>query len=963
MSVQKSGTLLMLFFFLSCFEITAQFYEYGQPPSNLIWRQIESPNFNLIFPQEVESEAQYLTRILEAQYSANSLQLDHKPRKFPVILHNQTSNSNGFVTWAPRRTEFFINADTEAEPLDWLTHLSIHEFRHIVQTDKLNTGTTKFLTTLLGEQGIGPAVAMLPFWLLEGDAVYAETSLSKAGRGRSPSFEMPLKAQLLQAEKPWSFSKSYLGSYRDYVPDYYQLGYQMVSYARQEYGNDIWSGAFEFTGKKPFLLNPLYFYLKKHTQLSKKDLYRKSMHYLKTHWGEQSENREVVHYPVQNSVEKKLFTSYNHPQFASDDAIIALKSGLDIINRFVKIDSSGREELLFIPGTLNSGRFSYFDGKLVWDEYQPDIRWDLRSYSNIIEYDLKTRQKRILTRFSRLSFPVHSYSGDSLVAIENTTESDFYLTFISALDGGIFHRVPSPENVQLMQPSWVDKSAKILVIGLDNRGKSLLMYDRDKNNWEVLIPPSPMNISYPVSSGGRILLNASYQGVDNLYSFDPRTGEIMRITASEFGAFEPALSKGGELLAFSDYSAMGYNICVFSPDTLRKEEYVRAPISEQPFFRYGDSASLAPGKDWSGENALNSPVKAYPSEPYRKALNLFRFHSWSPFYFDYSNPDIDNPQVNPGLTLLSQNLLSTANTLLGYEYREGDHYLHTSFLFQGWFPVIDISHTWGGSPLVAEIEGIDNPVDLPVSSRLSINTWLPMFFQSGKWLSGFYPGIRLSHYNDLFYYFNDRVYKKGITYLEPSLYLYSFQKTAMRDYRPRWGFVVDAKSLSAPFEDEQRGSVSSLKTSFYVPGLFRSHSLRFMMEKQGQNRQRYPFGNLLTFPRGFEPLTSAEMEKLSIDYHLPLFYPDLSLEGFLYLTRIRANLFYDYVNAGVITVINNQGWETQATGIASMGIELNADYHLLRFLPSISSGMRASYRQNTKDFKFEFLFNVSLDRF
>jgi hypothetical protein len=36
------------------------------------------------------------------------------------------------------------------------------------------------------------------------------------------------------------------------------------------------------------------------------------------------------------------------------------------------------------------------------------------------------------------------------------------------------------------------------------------------------------------------------------------------------------------------------------------------------------------------------------------------------------------------------------------------------------------------------------------------------------------------------------------------------------------------------------------------------------------------------------------MWKAAVNYHLPLFYPDLGLANIVYFLRVRANLFYDY---------------------------------------------------------------------
>jgi len=93
---------------------------------------------------------------------------------------------------------------------------------------KLKQGTTNVLYYMFGDQAIGAIMGIfLPFWFIEGDAVYSETIFSKSGRGRSPDFTMDLKAQVLD-KKIYPYDKALYGSFRDYVPDHYTLGYELV---------------------------------------------------------------------------------------------------------------------------------------------------------------------------------------------------------------------------------------------------------------------------------------------------------------------------------------------------------------------------------------------------------------------------------------------------------------------------------------------------------------------------------------------------------------------------------------------------------------------------------------------------------------------------------------------------------------------------------------------------------------
>ena len=145
----------------------------------------------------------------------------------------------------------------EEEPGDaWLEHLCTHEFRHVVQFDKINQGLTHGLYYLFGE--IFPIAVVgvyLPMWFLEGDAVCFETSVGHVGRGRSPEFLGEMKAQMVE-KGIYSFPKAILGSQKDYVPNRYNMGYFMTANTRRHYGSDVWAKALERTGRRPFGITP-----------------------------------------------------------------------------------------------------------------------------------------------------------------------------------------------------------------------------------------------------------------------------------------------------------------------------------------------------------------------------------------------------------------------------------------------------------------------------------------------------------------------------------------------------------------------------------------------------------------------------------------------------------------------------------------------------------------------------------
>src|SRR6185295_13734080 len=161
-------------------------------------------------------------------------------RKINLVLQNQTTISNAYVGLGPFRSEFFLTPSQnsfELGSLPWVDQLAIHEFRHVQQYNNFNVGLSKVVRILFGEEGQALANnASIPNWFFEGDAVFNETNVSRQGRGRLPFFYNDYRSLWL-ANKNYSWMKLRNGSYKDFVPDHYALGFLLVSYGREKYGD------------------------------------------------------------------------------------------------------------------------------------------------------------------------------------------------------------------------------------------------------------------------------------------------------------------------------------------------------------------------------------------------------------------------------------------------------------------------------------------------------------------------------------------------------------------------------------------------------------------------------------------------------------------------------------------------------------------------------------------------------
>ena len=367
--------IVLLFFIIFCIsQANAQYYQTGQDPSQIKWRQINTINFQVIFPEEFEIQAQKLSHILEKVYDYADYSLKRHPKKISVILHSYTTNSNGLLAWAPKRIELFTTPNQQIYSQDWLEQLAIHEFRHLVQMDKIQSEIPLIIKALLGEQATAIITGMyLPFWFLEGDAVVTETALSNAGRGRSASFSMEYRAQLAEKGK-YSFDKAYLGSYKDYVTDHYKLGYWMVGKSREKFGAEIWSNALERIGSKPLSVTPLNSSLLTNIKQTTKLLYDNIFSGLQEEWKADQQSRSIDSVRIV-SPRKRKYTNYLYPAVYHDSLIVAYRTSLDDIGRFVIVYPDQTEKVIYTPGNIFEESVALTENLLIWSERRADVRW------------------------------------------------------------------------------------------------------------------------------------------------------------------------------------------------------------------------------------------------------------------------------------------------------------------------------------------------------------------------------------------------------------------------------------------------------------------------------------------------------------------------------------------------------------------------------------------------------------
>jgi hypothetical protein len=961
----KAGFLLV--FFAISFIAKGQYYNIGQDPASIHWRQIKTEHFNFIYPSDFEQNAQNLANLFQYVYKYGTLTLENKPDRVPVIMHNRDVIPNAFTLWAPKRIELYTCPPQDTYSQKWLEQLAIHEYRHIVQMDMVNHGFTKGLNWIVGEQATAALTGFfIPMWFMEGDAVCAETALSHSGRGRIPSFEMEIRAQILE-KGIFSYDKAVLGSYRDMVPDQYVLGYQLVASTRKKYGYKAWVTALDYVARKPYLIMPLNKGLKKATGIGKVELYRNIMREMDSAWKIQAALTRKSNLKVITKGNSSIYTKYKYPHYVNDSLIIAERSSLDDISRFVIIDTAGNEKMLCTPGFFSSDVFSVnigtgfgklqankpgaftidnisiSDGLMAWTEREADPRWQNRNYSVIKLFDFATGKIRTLSHKSRLFVPAISPDGTAILAVRVSENNTCSVVLIDPKSGSEFKCLMSSDEDFFLTPTWSDDGEKIVYMVLNEHGKSIRSFNIKSGMVTEILPPTFTDISNPKFVDKYILFNGAYSGIDNIYAVDTLSHNVFQVTSSAFGALDPEYSAARNTIVYSDYCSSGYRIAESGFDPSSWNPLSVVSDNSPSLYKYLSTEEIGMVDSTTITNTQ------FESKPYHKITHLFNFHSWAPVYFNY-----DKSETAAGISFMSQNPLSTATTTVGYnwDYAGKAGLYRLTYRYEGWYPVLDIDATYGKQAFYKSSPDHASDRYTWDETVLSGGVKLPLIFNHGK----FFTGIQLKAHTTWQQIRNNTAPDSNrvegtFQSADYEIYIYNYIKQASKDVYPHWGQVLDVNFRHSPFNKTGENRVGSIETTLFFPGITRHSGCKLYAGYQKKWDSHYPT-NFVGFPRGTVAVVNDQLMSFRLNYKFPFYYPDASLGPVLYFKRVKANLFYDHAFL----------WDNERKDQSnSLGAEITTDLHFLRFLLPFDIGIREGYRPIQKGWFTDFLFLINLN--
>jgi hypothetical protein len=949
----NSRPLLLVIFCLLIF-IPGSAQEISFQPTNatsLKWYRVSTPNFNVLFPKGFDQQALRVANTLEFIHDPEANSMGVKPKPISVILQSQSSISNAFVTLAPRRSEFYTMPPQNynfAGTNDWLNLLASHEYRHVVQYQRSIVGFNKLVYYVFGQQALSlTAFAAAPQWFWEGDAVATETAFTRSGRGRIPNFGLLFRTNLLEG-RTFNYHKQYLRSYKNNIPDHYVLGYHMITYLRNKTNDpQIWDKIVTRSWSAPYIPFGFSKAIRKETGMNVMSLYRNMSDSLRNGWQKEVDALQLTKFTRINERKSSTYTDYEYPQPLDDGSVIAVKSGIGNITTIVKI-KDGIEQKLFVTGPMNdAGMLSVANSRVVWNEYRYDPRWQVKNYSIVKGYDFGKKKSKDLSKRSRYGAAALSPDGTKVVTVESSTDYKFTMVVLDYNTKSVLKRFDSPDDFPGM-PRWTPDGKSIIATRLSKEGKKISVYDYETGAIKDLLDAGNENVGAPVISGdGKyVLYNSPYSGIDNIYALEVSTGRRLQITTSKYGAYNPAITRDGNWIYYNDQSRDGFDIvrAPFDPSTWKDIGEVKQP--DQHFY------DKLVTQEQHADIMKDVPAKQFPVTKYNRFASLFNLHSWGPFFgSDYTQADIG---------ISSRNLLGTMVVNAGYLFdineRTGSY--HAGLSYQGLYPVIDFN--WKETTYTA---GLRLPLLLTRSkynTNVTLKNWVGVTQVSDfhhqvtknnvLYFSGSDREVKIA--DTLSYIFNNQVGNGTLVYNQATFSLSRFMRQSRRDFNPKFAQLIDLELYSTPYGGNFTGKLFAARAVLYFPGLAKHHSLvlRGGYQKEASDPYKtnmYTFRNRIFRPRGFSYPFDTEFRAASVNYALPVWYPDISIGPLLNIQRLRVNGFYDfgqaigsnyfYADSGRIYVSSADSY------YHSVGAEFTVDVNVMRLLPQLDLGLRTTY--------------------
>ena len=679
------------------------------------WKELETEHFRLTFPVELADTAQRAANDLEEANEVLSKKLYwQSSRKVPILLIDNIDAANGLTSPVERfGIALYVtppdNWFSTAYYDDWLRLLCFHEYTHFLNMDATrglwNTGRYLFGDVTL-------PTSTWPSWMLEGLAVYMETRFTHAGRGRSPFYEMMLRASanegVLDTNKGFTLDRINSLS----VPYYpggeavYLYGYELMNQVAKDNkagatadGAGVLSSGEDALGVMSYRSSwrVPYFINGNLENITGRDWY--------SYWDQfVSETRvraaqEIAQIRTQPVTEPHLLThgafQVAGSAFSPDGKwLVYTAETLDQMNSlFIRDLRTGKDRVVAEKIMGIQASFTPDSKSVLFSSLRREAEY--YEFSELGSYSIDTGSVDWLTFKLRARDPDVSHDGKNVVfTITQDQEVSVAVASLIRKEGklalGAVRKIfSSPKYDVASMPKFTadDREVIFSLHRNEHSSEELMAVDITSGEARTLVENGKFNRYPAVTKAGDILYVSDLTGVDNLYRYRSAAGPELLTNLTTGMAF-PSIDSQGKIHG-SVFSASGWNLAQIDPlsspvapaavtiapppapladqdsdakklnNTYEVKDYSVIPsIWPRAWIPY---ASFGPGNFSFGESI--SGYDAVDRHLYALSLGYDTLSSSADWFAEYQNRSL-----GPSITLAAGNQLSYTNYYNGSLY-------------------------------------------------------------------------------------------------------------------------------------------------------------------------------------------------------------------------------------------------------------------------------------------------------
>ncbi len=564
---------------------------------DLVWHSIETPHFRITYYSGEAEIAQHLADLGEAIHERLTPAIGWAPgERTEIVLTDQTDSANGSATALPYNAiRLNVTAPDDLSPLgdydDWYQELVTHEYTHILHMDHIH-GIPAILNALVGKS-LAPN-QVNPRWLLEGLAVFEESTRTSGGRLRSSQWNMWMRADVLEnnvapldvfSSTPRRWPQGNI---------WYLYGSFFMLWIAETYGEDAIRRMIDDYGGQPipYGVNRS---IRRATGLTYEQMYPSFVATLGREYRAQAdairarglrEGVQLTH--GGNSAEHPRWIPGNAWSGHAGDLLYFRDDGHEESGLYavpLLRDAHGQvagsrekdRELLVRTDGESTASFEP-DGSVVFNSV--DVTNNLFSFFDLFELKaglkspngMEGRRSRLTTGYRAVD-PDVSPDGRRVVFTVNHRGTT-YLEVGDLTANGIANTrtlVPSGRFDQAFTPRWSPDNQHVAYSSWTRGGyRDIRIVDTRDGSFVAITRDRALDADPVYSPDGKTLYFSSDRtAVMNVYAYDVEKGDLKQVTNVINGAYQADVSPDGKTLLYLGYTCRGFDIFAIPVDRSR----------------------------------------------------------------------------------------------------------------------------------------------------------------------------------------------------------------------------------------------------------------------------------------------------------------------------------------------------------------------------------------------------------